>query len=228
MAIKLVVFDMAGTTVKDDNEVSKAFRSALHKFGYEVPLQKINPIMGYEKNEAISKILHLHEPDPLKITGRLIGNIHQEFVAQMIFHYQSAEVIEPLPNAEETFSALRDMGIQIGINTGFSRNIADAIVARLQWREKNLIDHLVGSDEVKQGRPYPFMIEKMMRDGGITQKNEVAKVGDTEVDIREGQNASCRFIIGITTGAFTCPELEPYYPTHIVDDLAAIPGIIAN
>jgi len=31
MSIKLVVFDMAGTTVKDDHDVSKAFQSALLK-----------------------------------------------------------------------------------------------------------------------------------------------------------------------------------------------------
>ncbi|WP_419699600.1 hypothetical protein [Mucilaginibacter sp. NFX135] len=32
MAIKLVVFDLAGTAVKDDQEVNKAFHAALKKY----------------------------------------------------------------------------------------------------------------------------------------------------------------------------------------------------
>jgi beta-phosphoglucomutase-like phosphatase (HAD superfamily) len=65
MSVKLVVFDLAGTTVRDNNDVSQAFQQALKKYGYELPLELINPIMGYEKNEAITRILNSH-PMPQK------------------------------------------------------------------------------------------------------------------------------------------------------------------
>ena len=71
MSVKLVVFDLAGTTVKDNNDVGKAFQAALSKYGYVVPLNKINPIMGYEKNEAIAKILYAHEPETSKMTEEI-------------------------------------------------------------------------------------------------------------------------------------------------------------
>ncbi|WP_428330010.1 HAD-IA family hydrolase [Mucilaginibacter sp.] len=226
MSIKLVVFDIAGTTVKDDHDVSKAFQAALLKSNYEVPLELINPLMGYEKNLAIRQILRLHEHNDAKITTELVTKIHHEFVEQMINHYATAPGIEPLPNVEETFAALRTQGIQVGINTGFSKDIADTIVKRLHWFEKGLINHLVGSDEVELGRPHPFMIQKMMLDGNIERPREVAKVGDTEVDVREGQNAGCKYVIGITTGIFTRQELETYNPTHIIDDIAQVIDII--
>jgi phosphonatase-like hydrolase len=226
MSIKLVVFDIAGTTVKDDHDVSKAFQAALKKSHYEVPLELINPLMGYEKNLAIKQILRLHEHNDAKITPELVSKIHTEFVKQMIDYYRHAPGIEPLPNAEETFAALRAQGIQVGINTGFSRDIADTIVHRLQWVEKGLIDHVVGSDEVELGRPHPYMIQKMMLEGGIEKPENVAKVGDTEVDIREGQNAGCLYVIGVTTGTFSRQELEPYKPTHIIDDIAQVIEII--
>jgi len=226
MPIKLVVFDMAGTTVKDDHDVSKAFQAALKLSNYEVPLELINPLMGYEKNLAIRQILRLHEHNDAKITTELVNKIHKDFVRLMIDHYREDPAIGPLPNVEETFALLHKQGIQIGVNTGFSRDIADTIVERLQWKKKGLIDHVVGSDEVELGRPFPYMIEKMMLDGGIERPNDVAKVGDTEVDVREGQNAGCRYVIGITTGIFTRAELEPYHPTHIIDDIAQIIDII--
>lgn len=226
MPVKLVVFDIAGTTVKDDHNVSKAFQSALKKYNYQVPLEMINPLMGYEKNQAISKMLHLHEKDKSKISTELVNDIHHEFIIQMIHFYQSEPDIEPLPNVEETFETLRADRVKVGINTGFSRDIAEAVVNRLQWREKGLIDYLVGSDEVELGRPYPLMIQKIMAEAGITDPLAVAKVGDTEVDVREGQNAGCRYVIGVTTGIFTRAELEKYHPTHIIDDIADVIGII--
>ncbi len=228
MPIKLVVFDIAGTTVKDDHNVSKAFQAALKKYNYEVPLEMINPLMGYEKNQAITQMLHLHEEDESKITIELVDNIHREFIKQMIHFYQFEPGIEPLPHVEETFAALHKSGIQVGIKTGFSKDIAETVINRLQWREKGLIDYLVGSDEVELGRPHPYMIQKMMHEGGITDPLEVAKVGDTEVDVREGQNTGCRYVIGVTTGIFTREELEPYHPTHIIDDIAQVIDIISQ
>jgi phosphonatase-like hydrolase len=226
MSIKLVVFDIAGTTVKDDQEVSKAFQAALKKYGYYIELNRIDPLMGYEKTLAIKQILLLIENDTDKITPELISDTHKEFVQQMIRFYQYEPGIEPLPHAEETLAALRAAGIKVGINTGFSRDIADTIVTRLQWHEKGLIDYVVGSDEVELGRPHPYMIQKMMREGGITDPLQVVKVGDTEVDVREGQNVGCKYVIAVTTGAFTREQLEPYNPTHIIDDIAQVIDII--
>ena len=228
MSIKLVVFDIAGTTVKDDHNVSKAFKAALEKYNYDVPLEMINPLMGYEKNEAITQMLHLHESDESKITRELVNDIHREFVKQMIHFYQNEPGIEPLPNVEETFAALHDAGVLVGVNTGFSKDIAETVVNRLQWQEKGLIDYLVGSDEVELGRPHPFMIQKMMQESGITDPLEVAKVGDTEVDVREGQSVGCKYVIGVTTGIFTREELEEYHPTHIIDDIAQVLDIISE
>ena len=217
---------MAGTTVKDDHDVSKAFRAALLKSGYEVPLNMIDPLMGYEKNLAIRQILRLREHNDAKITNELVGEIHTEFVKQMIAFYQSGVGIEALPNVEQTFELLHQRGVKIGVNTGFSKDIALTIVNRLKWIEKGLIDYVVGSDEVELGRPHPYMIQKLMAEAGVTNTEQVAKIGDTEVDIREGQNAGCRYVIGITTGTFKRDELLPYKPTHIIDNIIELVDII--
>ncbi|GGH08748.1 HAD-IA family hydrolase [Mucilaginibacter phyllosphaerae] len=226
MPIKLVVFDMAGTTVKDENKVADTFSAAMQKYGYQVTVADVNPLMGYEKSIAITKMLQQHEPDAQKITPKLIKDIHQEFISLMINYYQTAPVLEALPHAEATIEALKQSGIKIGINTGFSKDIAQTIIERLQWQERGLIDYLIGSDEVPEGRPHPAMIHQLMKLAGVTDPLEVAKVGDTEVDIREGQNAGCKYVIAVTTGAFTRTQLQPYNPTHIIDDIADVINII--
>lgn len=226
MAIKLIVLDIAGTTVKDDNNVSKAFQLALKEHGFIVSIDMINPLMGYEKKEAILRILEVTHAETKEITIEEIELIYNEFVRQMVAHYKYSPGIEALPQVEETLLSLRKKGIKIGINTGFPIIIAETIISRLQWRKKKLIDFLIGSDEVKSGRPYPYMIEKIMKELNITDSKEVVKVGDTEVDIREGKAAGCKYVIGITTGTFTREELEKYEPTHIIDNISEILPIL--
>ena len=225
MAIELVVFDMAGTTVKDKNYVGIAFQEAMKSHGYEVLIEQVNPIMGYEKPLAIKMMLEMLEPQKSRITETLIDTIHSEFVKAMIEFYSTTDQISPLPDVEQTFTSLRENGIKIALNTGFSRNIADVIVKRLGWENK--IDLLVASDEVPQGRPFPHMIQKAMHELDINSSEKVAKVGDTEVDINEGFNASCKYVIGVTTGAFTREELAIYNPTHIIDNISEVIQIIS-
>lgn len=224
MSIQLVVFDMAGTTVKDENYVGLAFQKAMESRHYLVPIKDINPIMGYEKPLAIKMMLERYEPEQHKITEDLIQEIHQDFVKNMLWFYRTSDQIQALPQAEETFIALRHKGIKIGLDTGFSKNISDVIIERLNWRDK--VDIVVASDEVANGRPYPDMIQKMMAQLQVNDPSQIAKVGDTEVDINEGKNAGCKYVIGITTGAFTKEELLPYQPTHIIDNIAEVLSII--
>ncbi len=226
MSIKLVVFDIAGTTVQDEESVMLAFQSTLKKHGYDVPVKEVAPLMGYKKIDAIRILLENNEPDAGNVTDEFIAAIHEDFVQQMVAFYKTSPNIAAFPHTETTFATLHEQGIKVGINTGFPRIIANAVLDRLKWEEKGLVDFVITSDEVEHGRPYPLMIQKMMADSGITDPLEVAKVGDTEVDIHEGQNADCKYVIGVTTGAFTREELTPYNPTHIIDDIADVIQII--
>jgi len=226
MLIELVVFDMAGTTVKDKNFVGIAFQQAMQSQGYDIAIEDVNPLMGYEKPLAIRMMLETREEDKAKITDALVNDIHTHFVNGMIQFYSTTQEIGPLPHVEETFATLREAGVKIALNTGFSRDIADVIIDRLRWEDK--IDCLVASDEVPYGRPYPDMINKIMQELHIASAANVAKVGDTEVDINEGINAGCKYVIGITTGAFTADQLLPYKPTHIIDDIADVVTIISE
>ena len=228
MSIKLVVFDIAGTTIQDEIGVMAAFRSTLKKYGYEVPMEEVAPLMGYKKIDAIRIMLENNEPDAAKVTPELIDAIHTDFVNHMVNFYQTSPSIEAFPHSEETFRKLHERNIKVGLNTGFTRAIADTILSRLQWREKGLVDYLIASDEVENGRPHPYMIGKMMQEFSITDPKEIAKVGDTEVDVREGQNVGCKYVIGVTTGSFTREELEPYQPTHIIDDIADVVTIVTQ
>lgn len=226
--MELVVFDIAGTTVKDNGEITTAFKSALNEFGYDVPVAKINPLMGYKKTEAIKKMLTQFEPDANKITEEYIHQIHDFFLKLMIDYYSTTKEITPLPNVEEVFASLKEKQIKIGLDTGFSKEITDIIIERLGWMKDQKIDVVISSNEVKAGRPSPYMIQEIMRKTDVKDAKKVIKTGDTEVDIFEGKNAGCLYSIAITTGAFTREELTVYEPSFIIDNLKELLSIIDN
>ena len=226
--IQLIVFDIAGTTVKDSGEIAAAFWMALKEYSYAVPMNKINALMGYKKPEAIRRIVEEYEQNKTLVTDDYINAIHERFLELMIEYYQTAKEIIPLPNVMEVFSFLKEKGIKIGLDTGFSKNITDVIINRLNWVNDDVVDYVVSSDEVPAGRPYPYMIQRMMNVANITDAKEVIKVGDTEVDVQEGKNANCLYSIAVTTGAFTREELEPYKPSFIIDDIKEVMDIVLN
>jgi phosphonatase-like hydrolase len=144
----------------------------------------------------------------------------------MLHHYRYNPEVKAKPNVEFVFDSLRKRGIKVVIDTGFSRDIADAIIERLRWQSEKLIDYSVTSDEVKHGRPYPDMIQKAMAHFGIKNPAQVTKVGDTPSDLMEGMSAQCGNVIGVTWGAYKREELEMEKYTHLVDDLVEILKIV--
>ena len=57
MNIELVVFDMAGTTVNDDDSVNRCLRASLAAAGLSVTAAQVNAVMGLPKPSAIAILI---------------------------------------------------------------------------------------------------------------------------------------------------------------------------
>lgn len=224
MTVELVVFDIAGTTVSDKGNVKESFLKAFEQAGFPVPEDEVNNVMGYRKVDAIKMLLEKYYPEQ-KENERLISEIHFSFTNDMIQFYEETE-LTPLPHAKEIFSQLKQKGIKIALNTGFTQAITNTILKRIGWNDNDTIDYVISSDEVPYGRPHPYMIQKIKKELNIKDVQAIVKVGDTEVDIIEGQNAGCGLVISVTTGAYTREQLKEYNPDYIIDSLAELPAII--
>src|SRR5690349_21860037 len=139
--IELIVFDIAGTTIKDSGSVINAMMQALKKYGYSVPANEISLLMGYKKPQAIEILLNVYEKDSNKITLDLIDKIHSSFLEIMIDYYASTNDLVPAPGAEEVFASLKEKYIKVALNTGFSKVITDVIMDRLGWLKNKLVDY---------------------------------------------------------------------------------------
>jgi phosphonatase-like hydrolase len=221
MDLQLAVFDMAGTTVVDRDGVNSCFRAALAEAGLRVSAADVNEVMGLPKAEAVRKLI-----ERSSLRDQLIDRveaIHRAFVTSMIRFYETNPDIREVAGTSATFKTLRDAAVKIAVNTGFSRNIAQVIIDRLGWTRNSLIDTSIASDEVTHGRPHPDMIRELMKRLGVSEPARVAKIGDTPVDLEEGRNAGCGWLVGVTSGSHTREQLENSPHTHLIESVADLP-----
>jgi len=222
--IRMVVFDMAGTTVDEDNVVYKTLQRAISDHGYPFTLDQVFAEgAGKEKLQAIKSILALHQIN----NDQLSAIIYQHFLILLNEAYTYLSV-RPQPNAPEVFRILRQQKIIIILNTGYDKGTAQNLTAKLGWEKGLTYDDLITASDVENGRPHPDMILLAMHHFNIRQPGEVIKIGDSVVDIEEGKNAGCALSIGITTGAHSYDQLASANPDFIISDLLELPGIIEN
>ncbi len=224
MDIELVVFDMAGTTVNDDDSVNQCVRAALAAAGLSVRAADVNAVMGLPKPKAIALLI---EQSALgAVLCHQIDAIHRDFVARSIAFYEHDSSVHEVAGASSVFERLKSGGIKVALNTGFNRPITQVILDRLGWSGSRLIDATISSDEVPRGRPHPDMIYALMARLGVADPKRVAKVGDTPADLREGHNAGCGLLVGVTGGTHTRQELEPHPHTCLIETIAELPGLL--
>ncbi len=227
MNIVLVIFDLAGTTVKDNQDVHRVLQQTLAAHGVTISLADANPVMGIPKPIAIRELLENHYAGNRLIDEVWIDEIHKEFVQNMILFYKTDPSVGEKEGVSKLFKKLKESKLKIAVDTGFDRLVTDALLERLGWQKDNLIDASVTSDEVLRGRPFPDMIYKAMELTQVTDSATVAKVGDTASDLQEGSAAGCRYVIGVTTGAFSKEELERETHTHLVETVDEVLQIVS-
>jgi len=216
--IKLVVFDLAGTTVKDNGQVVNAFTTALAEHSIEVTSEQLTAVRGASKRQAIWHLM----PEGSD-RGDRAQQVYASFCQHLARRYR-VDGVEPIAGAEQTFKWLREQGVRVALNTGFDRDITELLLTALHW-EEGVADAVVCGDEVKQGRPAPYLIFHAMEGTGTTDVQQVVNVGDTVLDLQAGHNARVKWNVGVLSGAHHRELLERVPHTHLLRSVTELPDL---
>ncbi|OXA74364.1 HAD family hydrolase [Flavobacterium aquidurense] len=222
--IKLVVFDMAGTTVNENNLVYKTVQKVINQEGFSISLDEVlQHGAGKEKHKAITDVLTActTDIDIATIADKAFGN----FKITLETAYDEAQ-ISTFDGMQGFFDTLRKHDIKIVLNTGYDSKTANKLLEKLNWKVGNQIDALITSDDVVNGRPNPDMIQMAMARFGITDPAQVLKAGDSEIDIMEGKNSGCAITVGVLSGAQNREQLQVANPDYILNNVMEIESIL--
>ncbi|MFJ8825012.1 phosphonatase-like hydrolase [Streptomyces sp. NPDC102467] len=221
--IELAVFDMAGTTIEEHGAVYEALRHAVESTGVTVTTADLQTWMGTDKREAIAALVRIGGGAP---DADLVERQYTAFRTFLKKRYEDVPP-QPIVHADKALEELRARGVKIALTTGFSDDVALPLLASLGWStgEGGNLDAVVTSDDVRRGRPAPYMIHRAMEKCGVDDVRTVLVAGDTIVDLEAGTNAGAGVVVGVLTGQLTREQLEPHPHTYVVNSVADIPGL---
>ena len=234
--IKMIMFDLSGTTVYDDTGVRDCLYQAAVEFNLQTTPEEILNHMGTNKihlyqfllarSRGIKNDIRNFETDIDESTHDEAKKIYDHYVDLMIKHYKSQ--CKEVPGAADTFRWCHDNGILVATDTGFHGDVTSAIMDGLGWVRDGLVDLSVDLDMVPEGkgRPAPFMIFHAMTHFNIQNVREVIKIGDTPADMLEGYNAGCRAVIGVQSGPRPVTVWGQHWHTHVIDSVKDLPALI--
>ncbi len=221
--IRLVVLDMAGTTVADGGLVERAFEAAAAELGVQPgsadhteKLAYVRATMGESK---ISVFRHLFGTEDL---AQRANSAFEKAYGGLV----DGGLVAPLPGAREAIEELAAEGRTVVLTTGFARVTQDAILDALGWRDLVPLT-LCPADAGGRGRPFPDMVlEAFLRTRAADEVRQVAVVGDTSYDVLTGVRAGAGLVAGVRTGAHGDAEFRAAGATHVLDSVADLPALL--
>jgi phosphonatase-like hydrolase len=234
--IRAIVFDMAGTTMKDNHEVELCFSEACKASGLIVSDERILAIQGWSKRYVFEVLWKEQIGEQNPELEKKVEHSFQTF-KKILEKYYRANLIEPTEGALEIFDYCRKHNIKIVLTTGFYREVTNIILEKLDWKKglntyhlaengNAVIDLSITSDEVPNGRPWPDMVHKAMKMLGIEDPKELIVVGDTPSDLGIGKNSDALLTIGLTNGTHTKEQLEKHPHDLLLNTLKELPAVI--
>ncbi|MGW0393895.1 phosphonatase-like hydrolase [Streptomyces sp. NPDC003042] len=222
---RLIVLDMAGTTVADGGLVERAFERAAERLGappgtadHTAKLRYVRDTMGESK---ISVFRHLFGTEDL---AQRANSAFEEAYGDLV----GGGLVAPLPGARATIEELRADGHTVALTTGFARVTQDAILDALGWH--GLADlALCPADAGGRGRPYPDMVlTAFLRTGAVADVRRIVVAGDTAYDMLSGRRAGAGLVAGVLTGAHDRATLTEHGATHVLGSIAELPALLAE
>lgn len=221
--IELVALDMAGTTIDEHGDVYRALEQSVREAGAKVASADLQAWMGADKTEAIAALLGLGGvPGDPALTARTFVRFKE-----MLAALYAADAPLPLPGVESALRDLKAMGVKAALTSGFSRDVAEPLLAAVGWRtgDGEVLDAVVTSDEVPRGRPAPHMIHRAMERTGVLDVSRVLAAGDTVNDLAAATNAGVT-AVGVLTGKLDAAELRRHPHDFILDGVKDLPALL--
>ena len=131
--IKLVVFDMAGTTIDEDNVVYKTVQKVINDNGYVCDLDQVLLLgAGKEKLQAITDILKSIKPNEEAAHEAI--HLFEEFKVLLGDAYKNLEV-QAFSDAENVLRELKRKDVKVVLNTGYDYATASLLLKKINWEQ---------------------------------------------------------------------------------------------
>ncbi|MBN9440829.1 HAD-IA family hydrolase [Bosea sp. (in: a-proteobacteria)] len=219
--MNLVIFDLDGTLINSEAIILEAQFETFARCGLTHPGREAGlGIVGLSLDIALMRLAGLERPDDV-----LTETYRQVFNGMRHQAESDPKLAEPLfPGVAEMLAALAQRpDTVLGIATGKSRRGADYIIERHGWRD--LFATTQTADDAAS-KPHPEMILRAMRETGA-RPEATLMIGDSNFDMEMAVAAGVA-PVAVSWGFQSVPALKAAGAAHVIEDWAALPGLIGK
>jgi phosphonoacetaldehyde hydrolase len=200
--LQAVILDWAGTTVDHGSRApARAFVEIFRRSGVAIDEAEARGPMGQAKRDHIASILALprvaaawrarHGAPP---GAADVDRLYDDFLPLQLASL--ADHADVIPGVPEVVAECRRRGLKIGGTTGYTRPLMDVLepIARAHGYRP---DASICADDVRRGRPAPWMLFHAAERLGVFPMSGVVAVDDTPVGVEAARNAGA-WAVGVT------------------------------
>ena len=219
--LELVVLDLSGTIVADQDHVERAFDRAASAAGIGTTAEARRAAWGFVRETMGQSTIGVFraltgDDDQAEHANAVFESAYVDLIAQ--------EGVTALPGAEDVIRRLQATGVDVALVTGFSRRVRDALLDALGWQL--LADVVLSPEDAGRGRPFPDLpLTALLRTGASSVEGMVV-VGDTASDIASGIAAGAGLVVGVLTGAHDEQTLLDAGADAVLRSIAGLPELL--
>lgn len=196
MALKGVLLDIDGTLVLSNDAHAQAWVEAFATYGYEVPFEKVRPLIGMGGDKVIPKMvpeLNHEEGD-----GKAISQKRKELIINKF-----GSTLAPTQGSRDLILRMKQEGLKLLIATSATSEELSTLLQAAQVDD--LLDEATTSSDSEASKPSPEPIQAALKKIGM-EPDQVLMLADTPYDVEAAKLCGVD-VIAFRSGDFTDEQL---------------------
>ncbi|MBW4577327.1 MAG: HAD family hydrolase [Aphanothece sp. CMT-3BRIN-NPC111] len=197
MGLQGVILDIDGTLVLSNDAHAQAWVEAFATYGYEVPFEKIRPLIGMGGDKIIPMMvpeLNKYEGD-----GKAISHKRKELMINSF-----VPTLSPTPGARQLLLQIKQAGLKTIVASSATSEELSLLFKAAQ------VDDLLNADtmsvDADASKPAPDIVEGALNQLKM-QPNQVVMIGDTPYDVEAARKCGVG-AIAVRCGGFDDSQLK--------------------
>ncbi|CAL9011673.1 unnamed protein product [Prunus brigantina] len=195
--ILAVIFDLDGTLIDTERATKGVFQEFLARYG---------KVLDKEREEKKSLGMTLKDSATSVVKDYGLPLTPDQFIQEIIPMYQEKWLYsKALPGANRLIKHFHDRGVPIALASNSLREYIDAKISHHRgWKERFSV--ILGSDQVKAGKPSPDLFEEAAKQMGVDAVHCLV-IEDSVVGVKAANAARMEVVAVPPRGEATCSSL---------------------
>jgi HAD superfamily hydrolase (TIGR01549 family) len=194
--LKAVLLDIDGTLVDSNNGHAHAWMEAFKRGGFDVPLEKVRPLIGMGADNLIPAAVGISK-DTEK--GEQLSKWWEE-----IFKGKYLPNVKAFPKVRELLQCMREGGLKLVAASSSKEDLLEELLEITG--AKDLFQEDTSADDADNSKPDPDIVHAALEKAGLPP-GEALMLGDSPYDIEAAGKAGVG-LVALRCGGFSDEDLK--------------------